>query len=59
MSVLAHTSDFADRRALRATPRPGLLSQVSCNGDSTRRSKPSPFISASPADASPTKSSAG
>ena len=25
MSVLAHTSDFADRRALRATPRPGLL----------------------------------
>ena len=25
MSVFAHTSDFADRRALRATPRPGLL----------------------------------
>ena len=25
MSVLAHTSDFTDRRALRASPRPGLL----------------------------------
>jgi hypothetical protein len=25
MSILAHTSDFADRHALRAIPQPGLL----------------------------------
>ena len=61
MSVLAHTSDFADRRALRATPARSAppVARRFCNGDSARRSKTSPFISASPADASPTKSSAG
>ena len=28
MSILAHPSDFADRRALRAIPRPGLLRRL-------------------------------
>ena len=61
MSVLAHTSDFADRRALRSASPVGSAGclPASCNGDSAGRSKTSPFISASPADASPTKSSAG
>ena len=62
MSALAHTSDFADRRAQRAIRQPGLFrrcSTASCNGGSAGRSKTSPFISASPAGTSPTKSSAG